>query len=230
MLFFTVGLVGISLAIVIPGVIGGETLRSSAEASSPVPRSVFADNYISVSSPDEPLPPNTANDTNPESEVASVPLDLTLAKMPVREDSYPMRVIIPSINLNDPIEPMGLNNLGELDVPDGKTSNIGWWKDGPVPGEIGSAVFDAHVYAAFKNLKYVKVGDDIHVQTADGRTLQFVVTDTRVFSLAEITSEILFGDHGERRLNLVTCAGTFMRDRGTYDHRLVVFAKLVSDE
>jgi LPXTG-site transpeptidase (sortase) family protein len=181
----------------------------------------------------DPLPPNTAteaaDDPNPPSTETPVAPDLPTAKIPTHEESRPVRVIIPSIGLNDPLEPMGLNSVGELDVPDGTTNNVGWWKDGPLPGEIGSAVFDAHVYAAFKELRYVKIGDDIHVQTADGRKLRFVVTDTRVFTLEEITSEILFGDKGKRQLNLITCAGKYMKDRATYDHRLVVFTEFAGE-
>src|SRR5947208_1526342 len=50
------------------------------------------------------------------------------AKAPTREDSYPARLIIPSIGLDDSVLEVGLNAKGEMDVPDGKTKNVGWYK------------------------------------------------------------------------------------------------------
>ncbi|QQG37705.1 MAG: class F sortase [Candidatus Kaiserbacteria bacterium] len=136
----------------------------------------------------------------------------------------PVRVRIPSIKLDSPIENMGINAKGEMDVPDGATNNVGWYKDGTVPGFTGSSVFDAHVYAAFAKLRYVKVGDEIFVTTAGGKTLRFVVSDSRVYKLNELTSDMLFAQKDAKRLNLITCAGKFVKAIDTYDKRLVVYA------
>src|SRR4051812_40469377 len=57
---------------------------------------------------------------------------------------YPVRLSLPAIGLSDAIIKVGLNAEGEMAVPSGNSSNVGWYKDGTLPGEVGSAVLDAH--------------------------------------------------------------------------------------
>ena len=136
----------------------------------------------------------------------------------------PVRLIIPSIKLDAPITPVGTNAKGEMDVPSGKTKNVGWYKDGTVPGENGTAVIDAHVFAAFSKLKNLKAGSDIYVVTATNERVHFVVGGAKTFTLNAITSRDLFGSDGAARLNLITCAGSLTKSKTTYEHRLVVYA------
>jgi len=138
---------------------------------------------------------------------------------------WPSRLIIPSISLNADVEALGVNDKGEMDVPSVENT-AGWYKYGTLPGNVGSAVMDAHVYMAFKNLHKVSLGDDIFVQKADGSKLHFVVSEIKVYPLAETPAELLFNRADSRRLNLITCAGTWTADRSTYTHRLIVFAEL----
>jgi LPXTG-site transpeptidase (sortase) family protein len=135
------------------------------------------------------------------------------------------RLVIPSINLNDPIIPVGTDATGAMAVPNGETSEVGWYDDGPQPGQAGSAVLDAHVFAAFKNLNEVKVGDSIYINE-NGESLHFVVTKVETFALSQITSQDLFVQTNDRDLNLITCAGNLTPDHSTYDHRLVVYSTL----
>lgn len=146
-----------------------------------------------------------------------------LASAPAAET--PVRLIIPSIGLDSIIQPMGLNSKGELDVPSGATSNVGWWKGGPKPGEMGSAVLDAHVFAAFKNLRNVRIGDDIIVITSSGERLRFVAAESTIFKLSELSPSLLYSRGGDRWLNLITCAGQPVGD--TYSHRLIVYSRFV---
>ncbi|HVU75313.1 MAG TPA: class F sortase [Candidatus Paceibacterota bacterium] len=145
-------------------------------------------------------------------------------------DQYPVRLIIPSIGLNAPIEAVGVNAKGEMAVPDGSSNNIGWYKGGPMPGSAGSAVLDAHVFAALKDLRYVKVGEPVYVLTKGGTRLRFIVKESTVYSLSEITPSILFDRSGGQWLNIITCAGQYVPALGTYDHRLVDFALFDGEE
>jgi sortase A len=139
----------------------------------------------------------------------------------------PVRLIIPSIGLNSPILGMGVNNKGELDVPNGKTQNVGWYSAGAIPGTSGNAVMDAHVFAAFKNLKYLTPGSSIYVVTTTGELLHFVTDVAATYKLKDLSSDKLFGATPNKGLNLITCAGDLTPDHSTYDHRLVVFSRLV---
>jgi sortase (surface protein transpeptidase) len=142
--------------------------------------------------------------------------------------SVPVRLLIPAIGLDDPIVSVGLTESNAMDVPSGKTNNVGWLSGGPKPGAIGSAVLDAHVFAAFARLKDVPVGSDIYVLTEAGTELHFIVRESLLYKLSELSPDLLFGRNDARRLNLITCAGQLTPDHSTYDHRLVLFAELAS--
>ncbi|MDB5254480.1 MAG: class sortase [Parcubacteria group bacterium] len=138
----------------------------------------------------------------------------------------PIRLVIPAIKLDSPIKGMGINSKGELEVPSGKTNSVGWHKAGTVPGQIGSAVLDAHVFAAFAKLKNLKPGNDIYVITSTNQKLHFTVKAAKTYALKDLSPVTLFAQNDARRLNLITCAGSLTKDRSTYDHRLVVYATL----
>ncbi len=174
-----------------------------------------------IREPITPLVPNTAVAsasttvaTNTNSKKHSAP-------------STPLRVRVPKIGLNSPIQNMGLTSSGDLDVPDGSTKKIGWYAAGTKPGEVGSAVFDAHVFAAFKQLRYALPGTDVYVDMSNGETLHFKIEESTVYPLANVPADQLFNRDDKPRLNLITCAGNLTADRTTYDHRLIAYAVLV---
>src|SRR5581483_3191518 len=76
--------------------------------------------------------------------------------------TVPSRLAIPSIRLAALIEPVGTDADGSMSVPIAPNA-VGWYASGTVPGEWGTAVLDAHVYLAFRNLKNVKKGSNIYV-------------------------------------------------------------------
>jgi len=169
--------------------------------------------------PSAPLPPDTG-----------IPATTTTAvvepAVPAAPD-LPARLIIPSISLNDTISKVGTNDKGEMDVPPGNTTNVGWYQFGTVPGNVGSAVIDAHVFAAFSKLRNLSVGSSIYIQTESGQKLHFVVSEAKQYALADVPADLLFNRSDQARLNLITCAGKLTPDHSTYDHRLVVYATLV---
>jgi sortase A len=157
-----------------------------------------------------------------------IPTPVVVTAAVPKKITTPYVLTIPQINLETPVVAVGLNAKGEMDVPSGKTNNVGWYKAGTKPGDIGSAVLDAHVFAAFKKLTKVAVGDSLYIESASGKKLHFVVQKTEVTPLAQTSTQKLFMQHDAARLNLITCAGTYNPILGTYDHRLIVYAVLVS--
>ncbi len=139
----------------------------------------------------------------------------------------PTRLVIPSIGMNAVVQGVGVTAKGAMAVPSGTTKKVGWYKYGVVPGEAGSAVIDAHVFAAFSKLKYLKPGADVYVITANNTTLHFVVTVAQTFSLSTLSPRQLFRPTVTSDLNLITCAGFLTPNHSTYDHRLVVYTTLV---
>ncbi len=146
------------------------------------------------------------------------------------EPEQPVLLSIPAIGLKSPVIPVGVNKKGEMDVPDGDSNAVGWYKYGTLPGNIGSAVIDAHVFAAFAKLRQLKAGGDIYVTDKNGQTLRFKVDSTKTYALSAMDKAVartIFNRDDDRHLTLITCAGSLTRDRSTYDHRLVIYATLV---
>jgi len=195
---FAVLLCSVGLAVVL--LVGFAIESASARAATPLPPSFSAEGPAS----------STAAASFPPVQVAS-----------------PARLSIPSIGLTAPVVGVGLDDTGAMAVPDGSTNDVGWYEAGTPPGGEGSAVLDAHVYAAFKNLHLVRAGDDLYVDTTSGGRLHFVVTGVRTYPLADVPTDLLFNASGGENLNLITCAGTYIPSIQTYDQRLVVYTRLV---
>lgn len=140
--------------------------------------------------------------------------------------AQPAYLYIPSIKLLSAVQGVGVNAKGNMDVPSGKTNNVGWYQYGTTPGGVGTAVLDAHNTAAFKNLKDVAVGQKLYVQDAKGNWLTFQVTKTEVYSMQTLKPSTLFAQTNNRQLNLITCAGQNLGN-GEATHRLIVSAELV---
>lgn len=114
-------------------------------------------------------------------------------------------------------------------------TDVAWYKYGPVPGALGSAVIDGHVdnglalAGVFKHLVDIKIGDRVTTVTRDGSQLQFAVVAIETYPYQDTPSSTIFATATDTaRLNLITCEGTWVPGGKTYDHRLVVYTQLVS--
>jgi LPXTG-site transpeptidase (sortase) family protein len=145
--------------------------------------------------------------------------------------SNPIHLTIPNAHVDTNIIDLGVTSKGNLDVP-GNYTEVGWYKYGARPGEIGSAVLDGHVDnggsipGPFKHLRDLKAGDDIYVSMSDGKVLHYKVTVSQVYPLSQFPGEMVFNQTGDRYLKIITCHGKFVPKLGTYDQRLIVTAVL----
>lgn len=165
------------------------------------------------------------------SKYVSVPtLPVASKSAPVLQNiGLPMRIKIPSINVDAVIEKVGLKNDGSMGVPK-DPMNTGWYEFGPRPGEVGSAVIDGHVDwwygapAVFPNLKKVKVGDKITVQDEFGTIISFVVRKIQSYGATDNATNVFISNDNKSHLNLITCTGVWDSRANQYSQRLVVFA------
>lgn len=171
-------------------------------------------------------PVQTAPQAEPAPAQTAAPAAVAAPARTIAPQGAPTRLIIPAIGLEKPVVKVGTNSLGEMDVPSGKTQNVGWYSRGVVPGNTGAAVMGAHVFAALSELHKVGVGDEVYVRAENGGTHRFVVTRTQVYKLGDLTPQELFERSTGRHLHLITCAGEPTPDGSTYTHRLVVYATL----
>jgi LPXTG-site transpeptidase (sortase) family protein len=120
---------------------------------------------------------------------------------------------------------------GLLRVPE-NVRHVGWWDGSAWAGEVfGSTVIAGHVdsdtdgIGFFARLLRIKVGDTVTLR-GDSHRLKYRVTSVkRVARKALATQSQAFEQTGPHRLVLITCTGSFHRDRGGYDSNLVVVAK-----
>ncbi len=146
--------------------------------------------------------------------------------------SRPVILTIPSIGVSSKVGTLGLLANDQVMVPAG-THTVGWYKYGATPGQIGSAVILGHVDSylgpgMFYDLKLLKPGDRVNLVLADGTVTNFVVTKVVQYSKTSFPDQLVYGSHGTRSLQLVTCGGTFDSATGHYESNIVVFSHLVS--
>jgi sortase A len=143
----------------------------------------------------------------------------------------PARIRIPKIDVDAKVTDVGLGKTGNMAVPLTFT-DVGWYRYGPKPGEVGSAVIDGHVDnglgvpAVFARMGELEAGDDLYIDTAAGDTLHFKVEENDVYALADVPLQQVFNRADAPRLNLITCDGNWIKDQKMYDERRVLYAVL----
>ncbi|WP_033540990.1 class F sortase [Planococcus sp. CAU13] len=145
----------------------------------------------------------------------------------------PARIAIPSIGVDAVIEATGVLDNGEMGVPE-DINQVGWFEPGFKVGAKGHAVLAGHVDsltgpAIFYHLAKVEPGETVIVTDKDGREMVFKINDKTSYPTDEAPIADIFGASEGRMINLITCTGTFNRDTGSHEERLVVTAELVSD-
>lgn len=142
----------------------------------------------------------------------------------------PIFLKIPKINVNATVIPMGITKDGAMEAPDGP-KDVGWFKLGSRPGDIGSAVIDGHygywksgAGSVFDDLNKLRKGDEIYVEDENGTTATFVVQKILIYDPSDDTSSLFNSSDGLSHLNLITCEGTWNETLKTYSDRLVIFA------
>jgi hypothetical protein len=139
----------------------------------------------------------------------------------------PVRLLIPSLNINATVEALGVDGSGALATPR-NIWNVGWCQGGPSPGAPGDAVFDGHVGLpgsplVFSGLTKLAIGAEVVAVLADGTRSRFIVSGARSWPAASSPSG-LFSPDGEPRLTLITCTGEYVGASQTYTDRLIVEA------
>lgn len=143
----------------------------------------------------------------------------------------PVNLNIPSIGLNTKILPVSLTPQNLVDVPN---EDVGWYQNGPKPGEIGSASLDGHFVrennrpGIFHKLSKLKVGDDIYITDTQNQVFHFKVIETDLINTTEFPVQKVYGPSDKKILNLVTCAGEYDQNLKTFNQRTIVYSELIN--
>jgi sortase (surface protein transpeptidase) len=150
-------------------------------------------------------------------------------------DHYPVldpnRIIIPSIDVDAVVVPVGLLANGDMETPDWGIA--GWYSLGPAPGEPGPAVLLAHMDSihgrdVFYHLKEVEPGDEVFVYGSDGGDpAVFLVDSVETILKDELPRDRIWLYSKESLIRLITCGGKYDRTWGHYLSNVIVYGHLV---
>jgi hypothetical protein len=144
--------------------------------------------------------------------------------------SGPTRLTLPGLGITTSVVPVGVDDGGELAIPDNPQA-LGWWQDGAAPGDDrGAVVIDGHVdsyqYGTgfFVNLRRLQSGDPVVLDDKNGVRTGWTVASAALYPRDALPYDQLFSHDGPPRLVLITCGGVFDRTSRSYTDNLVVTA------
>ncbi|MFI5836869.1 class F sortase [Micromonospora sp. NPDC051300] len=154
-------------------------------------------------------------------------------KFPVLPASPPTDLTIGKLDLRAPVHRVGIAPDGSIAVPDvSRAGEVGWYDQGPTPGQYGPAVFVGHVDtttgpAVFHGLRDLDDGDRIEVTRQDRSVAVFEVTSIERYGKEKLPVQEVYGDFSRPALRLITCGGRWVGGETGYADNLVVYASLV---
>ena len=145
-------------------------------------------------------------------------------------------LLIPSARLRASIVRVGVTASNAFGAPDNPFV-IGWWEDGPAPGEPGNVLLDGH--RDFRDtdgnlgtgvcweLPNTTVGDFIIVRDNNARqNYLYSVIETTSIPFDAPEGPAYLASSALSRLTLVTCEGSFDEGAHNYSNRRIVVAEL----
>jgi hypothetical protein len=145
----------------------------------------------------------------------------------------PVHLSIPAIGVSEPLLRLGLHADRTVEVPAPRDAAYpGWFRLGPTPGQVGSAVILGHVDsltgpAVFYELRRLARGDRVDVRLEGGAVTHFEVREVATYRNRDFPAQKVYGSHGYPGLNLVTCGGDYEKDHGGYQANVVAFTRQV---
>lgn len=144
----------------------------------------------------------------------------------------PVRLRIPAIGVSQDLLRLGLNADKTVQVPTSAQADLpGWYRLGPAPGQVGSAVVLGHVDsvrgpAVFYRLRSLVAGDRVKVDLRDGTVATFKVQRVATYLNEEFPARKVYASRGYPALQLVTCGGEYDPETG-YTANVVAYTRLV---
>lgn len=172
-----------------------------------------------------------ADDASVAIKIQSVAPNVTVSPTPTPRMSRPVQFSIQKINVDAPVDPVGVDGTGKMLLPEA-IDRVGWYERGAHPGEIGNAVIAGHLDSAtgqsgiFFNLWMLQPGDEMEILTENGQILTFVVKDNKTYEFDKVPLDEVFGQTDKKKLNLITCTGRWNFTTQNYSHRMIVSAEL----
>jgi Sortase domain len=155
-------------------------------------------------------------------------------EFPVLDPSRPIRLAIPSIHVQAPVERVGLATDGSIAVPPlARHNEAGWFDEGPTPGQFGPAIIVGHADtrtgpSIFHDVTKLRPGAKVEVTRQDRSVAVFRVSSVEHFDKAKLPVDRVYADFSRPGLRLITCGGRWEGGSIGYADNIVVFATIVS--
>lgn len=145
----------------------------------------------------------------------------------------PSSITIDDLELWGPVRAVGLEDDGQLEVPD--ETEIGWYRYGSSPGRAGATVLAAHVtwngsLGPFFRLGDLEPGARVDVRLEDESLRTYEVVERTIYDKQELPRDRIWRTTGDETLVLITCGGSFNPDINRYRQNIVVYAVPVDSE
>jgi len=165
---------------------------------------------------------------------ASKPAATTPPALPY---SVPTHVDIPAVNLHAPVITVGLNADDTIGTPPLSNAKVAaWYNRSPTPGQLGSAILDAHVDSslmsdyrgAFFYLGLTKPGMTIYVTRADHSVAVFTIDEVQTALKADFPTDKVYAATPYAGLRLITCGGDYDKQTHEYLGNTIVYAHMTT--
>jgi len=155
-----------------------------------------------------------------------------LANYAVAAD-LPRALSIDKIDVTARVLPMSVNTDGSVQAPR-NIYDAGWYTGSVKPGEIGAMFIDGHASGPtreglFAYLDKLEEGDTLQIEKGDGTKLTYKVVHKEVAPLDGLDMKKMLLPYGNtlRGMNLMTCTGTWVDSKQTYDQRVMIWTEQV---
>lgn len=168
----------------------------------------------------------------PSSDLVPVPVRAaTLGTESVPTALPPVRLDLPGLGIDIPVDPVGVQDDGQMEIPP-LAERAGWYRYGAAPADPqGTTVIAAHVDSVasaglgpFARLRDVAVGAQVSVTLADGTSLAYTVQEVRTVPKTAVAWDQVFVRDGAPRLVLITCGGAWQPAQRHYADNVIVIA------
>lgn len=181
---------------------------------------------------DDPATPDAPPITGPRRPAAGHQPSFTTTATAGALDAaiLPARLVISSIGVDAPVEAVGLDDQGRMQVPE-SGSRVGWYQRSAIPGEGGTAVLTSHVDTAAQGpgalfeLVRAEIGDEIQIIDGSGDTTTWTIVAITQQHKDALPSATLYDATGGPRIAVVTCAGRFDPVARAYEDNLIAWAE-----
>lgn len=144
------------------------------------------------------------------------------------EKNIPTTISFEKKQVESSIFEVGVDEVGRMQtLPDAQS--ITWYGKGAIPGDNGNGILAGHRdwkgdIGFFQYLEEIQLQEPVRITYKDGTTKTFHVAQKEEFYEEEVPPYVM-SQEGEKRITLITCTGTFDKEKRSYVKRLIVTLK-----